>query len=163
MELRDGLWQVGPAGQVDFTVGDDGLVLHAVEAAEGWRPLIEHDRPDRIEVEFARGAEEWELEAEYDDGVLTLTLEQEVRPARAGRFEVGDAGTVVIARSGDRLDLVDARAHPGWVMEIDEQGPDEVEVEFSQGAVEWDFEAEVKRGELEVEIEGEVRGRFPSG
>ncbi len=53
-------------------------------------------------------------------------------------------GTVVVEASGGAVSLVSAVPTPGYTVEVDEQGPDEVRVEFesddakSEVRVRWD-------------------------
>ncbi len=161
MELRDGRWPLGEAGAVDFAVREHGLELVAVEPNPGWRQKVKRRDPHRLKVELDDGTEEWELDARYQNGVLTVEVEHEIEPATAGRYQVGDAGEVEIAFTDGRIELLDSAANEGWLLRVDKQKPKDVEVEFHQGAVKWEFEAEVDGRELEVEIEGRVRGPFP--
>ncbi len=157
-EARDGIWTIADAGEVSFRIRRGAIELLDASHREGWFHTLRRTEPDRLEVEFLKGGEEYEFEARYDNGVLTIAIEHELQPAEPGRYQVGPAGEVEIGLEEGALTLVDAQANPGWRMEIDEEGGEEVEVEFSRGAIEWDFEAEVDGGVLEVEIEAEVSG-----
>lgn len=71
----------------------------------------------------------------------------------AGRsYVVGAAGTVWLALVAEQLVVGDIVAAEGWTFEVDE-GPDKVEVRFRRGDDELRLEAEVRDGQLQVEIE----------
>lgn len=65
------------------------------------------------------------------------------------RFE---AGEVDMSREGDRLVLGDVRPAEGWTHSVDEQGDDEIEIDFRRDGREIDFEAEIDDGRLDIEI-----------
>lgn len=67
-------------------------------------------------------------------------------------YEISGVGTVTIAISSGDLVLVDVNA-PGWSIEVDKAESDKIEVEFTKGKAEAEFEAEIKHGQLDIEIE----------
>jgi HSP20 family molecular chaperone IbpA len=98
------------------------------------------------------------------------------------KFTVRDAGDVEIEREGDRLTLVEARPNEGWDIEdeyvvydevevaedgdsdeddVDESDEAGIEVTFTQGDREIEFEAEIIDGRLSIEIEETLRGVEP--
>lgn len=162
VEVRDGTWEVGEAGCVTFIADEDAIRLVSVHPREGWSPEVVREQPDRLSVEFSRGRDERELEVRYRHGVLRVEIESEDEAAQPGRFTVGNAGEVEIAVDDGRLRLVEVGTNPGWSMEVDEESGREVKVDFRQGELEWEFEAELsRRGRLDVEIEMEVEGPYP--
>jgi hypothetical protein len=68
-------------------------------------------------------------------------------------YQVGDAGEVELRVDNGRLVLVEARPNEGWRVEDIEEEADEVDLDFVRGNVEWEFEAELEDGELQVETE----------
>jgi hypothetical protein len=66
---------------------------------------------------------------------------------------VGSAGTVTVQIAASQLILIDVSAAPGWGSEVDRADGERVEVEFSNGGTEAEFEARVHNGELRVRIE----------
>jgi hypothetical protein len=60
---------------------------------------------------------------------------------------------VTVQITDGRLVLVDVTAAPGWGSEVDRADGERVEVEFSNGGAEPEFEARVHNGELQVRIE----------
>jgi uncharacterized membrane protein YkoI len=75
-----------------------------------------------------------------------------------GTWPVGDAGTVTFALDGGALVLEDVSAADGWTAEVDEEDPDEIEVDFRRGDVEWEIEIEITDDgdTLEIEIDQDV-------
>lgn len=80
---------------------------------------------------------------------------------RVGTWVVGDAGEIDVDLTADGLVLLDVRAAPGWQVSVDEQAPDELEVDFEQGDVEWEIEIEWENGILEIEIDQDVEPAEP--
>jgi hypothetical protein len=66
---------------------------------------------------------------------------------------VGSAGTVTVQSTDGQLILIAATAAPGWETEVDRDDGERVEVEFTDGESEAEFEARVHNGELRVRIE----------
>lgn len=62
-------------------------------------------------------------------------------------------GEVELRVEDGRLVLVDIRPNQGWRIEDREEEADEAEVDFVRGNVEWEFEAELENGEIQVETE----------
>lgn len=73
-----------------------------------------------------------------------------------GIWEVGEAGTVEFALGPDGLELIDVVANDGWSVSIDENSPDEIEVDFEQGPREYEIEIEYENGILEIEIDLDI-------
>jgi hypothetical protein len=75
-----------------------------------------------------------------------------VDPAPDGRYQVFDAGSAVVTFADGRLTLESVTPAEGWTHRVDDQEPDEVEIEFQRAAEELDLELEVDDGRLEVTI-----------
>lgn len=75
-----------------------------------------------------------------------------------GTWPVGDAGTVTFSIVDGALVLDDVTANDGWMMAIDEQDPDEIEVDFTRDNVEWEIEIELEDDGriLEIEIDQDL-------
>lgn len=65
---------------------------------------------------------------------------------RDGTYAVGDGGEVEFERTDQGLRLVEARPNPGWTTEINDRGPEDIDVEFRRDNVEWQFDAEIDDG-----------------
>jgi hypothetical protein len=77
----------------------------------------------------------------------------DVPEAADGRYAVYDAGTAVVTREGDRLVLGDVRAAAGWTARVDDEEPDEVEIDFRRdGQDVLDLEVELDGARVRVEI-----------
>ncbi len=161
-ELTDGTWGVGTAGEVEFAAHEDGIDLLAVRPEEGWRYSAKQKRPNRLDVTFKRGNEAYELELRARNGVLWAELEHEIEHAEPGRWPVAQAGVVELAVEDDRLRLVGVEPAQGWTHRVAKQARDDVEVVFSAGGEDWELEAELDDGALEVEttyrVVGPLRG-----
>ncbi|MGV0838310.1 hypothetical protein [Mycolicibacterium thermoresistibile] len=75
-----------------------------------------------------------------------------IDPAPDGRYQVFDAGTAVVTFADGRLTLESVTPAEGWTHQVDDQEPDEVEIEFRRDAEQLDLELEVDDGRLEVKI-----------
>ncbi|CAN0597696.1 unnamed protein product, partial [Laminaria digitata] len=69
-------------------------------------------------------------------------------------YRAGEAG-VVRVQVGQTLRLILFKAARGWDAKVTEEEPDEIEVSFYRGAEEIEFEVEIERGELRVEVDRE--------
>lgn len=67
-------------------------------------------------------------------------------------YRIPGVGTVTIAVTSGRLSLVDVSA-PGWSVETEKLEIGRIELEFSSGESEAEFEARIEGGRIEVEIE----------
>lgn len=164
-ELRDGIWAVGPAGEVEFAVaGPNRLELVEVRPTQGWEITDRSVEPDEIEIDFARGPVEIEIEIEIEGGVLEVEIDQDIDPAEPGRFDVGEAGTVNVSVEDGRIELGAVDLADGWTEVSRESDGEEIELDFRRdgdGFVEtWEFDAELDGGRLEVEIDYEIEGSF---
>lgn len=80
-----------------------------------------------------------------------------VPPARPEirTYRAGEAG-VVRVEVGQTLRLISFAPARGWEAKVTEEEPDEIEVSFYRGAdEEIEFEVEIERGELRVEVDRE--------
>jgi hypothetical protein len=82
--------------------------------------------------------------------------------ARAGAWEVGDAGRVEFRIEGGGLRLAATAPAAGWTAETIDDGPDAVEVGFARGEDRWTFRAALTGGELAITMHGRRRGA-PAG
>lgn len=155
-EVRDGVWAIGDAGEVEFQQENGGLTLLETRPESDWQVRTEEES-DEIDAYFTQGNQEWHFEAEVDDGRLEIDLELDIDDAQPGLYEVGDAGSVEFDYYGSTLSLVDVQTNEGWQSSIEEEDSDEIEVDFARDNVEWDFEVEIDDGRLELEIDQEVR------
>ena len=75
-----------------------------------------------------------------------------------GTWPVGDAGTVTVSIADGSLVLDEVVTAAGWTSDIDEQDPDEIEVHFRQGDVEWEIAIELEEDGsiLEIEIDQDI-------
>ena len=67
-------------------------------------------------------------------------------------FAAGAAGTVTIGRSGSALSVVAVGTNPGWTAHVEQETGPEVEVEFDNGTVRIDLEAELEDGAVRVRV-----------
>jgi len=67
-----------------------------------------------------------------------------------------EGGTVRIRITGESVTLVAASPKPGWKLDVDENGPDRIEIHFEQNDddedSEFEFQAEFDDGELKITI-----------
>ena len=159
--LSDGVWQVGEAGTVEFTLDDGGLTLVEAKANEGWRMSIDEESSDEIEVDFERDNLDYQIEIEHRDGVLEIEIDLDIDPADPDSFAVGPGGDVTISVTGDNVVLDDLTVSDEWTVVEQDTDDGEVEVTLRRDDVKWEFKAEIDDGRLDVEIDFEIEGRLP--
>ncbi len=83
-----GHYDVGEAGSVEIAVEDGKLKLVEISTNPGWSMEVDEQEDTEIEVEFRRGALEWQFEAELNErGDLEIEIEMEIEgpyPAVSG-------------------------------------------------------------------------------
>ena len=162
-ELRDGVWQVGDAGEVEFALSGGALSLTEVRPAQGWQHQVSDADADEIEVRFTQGDTQWKFEVELDDGALEITKKLQIRQAGGGAYQVGSAGEVSVEGDGSAVSLGEVRPSQGWSVTEQDVDSDEVEIEFRDGSGgKAQFQAESNNGGLEVEISQKREGPIPA-
>ena len=156
--MRDGVWQVGDAGEIEFRFENGTLSLIGTRANSGWEVEIDEQEADEIEVDFGRENVEWDFDVEAEGNVLRVEMTQQIDDAEAGIYGVGDAGEVEFGLENGRLILVENRPNEGWDARVGEESDDEIEIDFVRGNVEWQFEAELDDDEVQVEIDQRISG-----
>lgn len=162
-EIRDGEWQIGDAGTVEFTYADGRLSLGAITGADGWQHRVGDEQDDELTVHFANGAARWKFEVELDSEGMEISKEFTLTDADAGIFEVGDAGEVSFSGAADAVTMGEVTPREGWTVTSRDESSSSVEIEFrddSGGKAE--FEVESDHGALEVEISQKRRGGTPA-
>jgi hypothetical protein len=77
-------------------------------------------------------------------------------------WQVGDAGTVEFAVTPEgALDLIEVVPAEGWTVTDEDVAPDEIEVDFQRGTVEYEIEIEIEGGILEIEIDQDIDDAEP--
>ncbi|HEX2405475.1 MAG TPA: hypothetical protein VHM29_12315 [Acidimicrobiia bacterium] len=66
---------------------------------------------------------------------------------------VGNAGTVVVGRRGDTLQIISATPNAGWASEVEVASGREVEGDFRNGALRAKYNFELEDGTVRVRIE----------
>ena len=162
--LRDGVWAVGPAGEVEFRVtGSDTLELVDVRVNDGWEITGQESDSDSIDVDYRQGPVDYQIEVEIDDGVLEIEIDQDIDPAEGGTFFIGEAGTADVTVDNGRLVLGAVTLKDGWT-EVERDVDDEVELDLRRegnGFFElWELQADLDDGGLDVEVDYEIEGPF---
>ncbi|MBO1752581.1 hypothetical protein J4G33_12280 [Actinotalea sp. BY-33] len=162
LEVRDGTWTVGEAGEVEFRVADGALELVDVRPADGWTVTDEEVSTDEIEIDLEQGEVEYHVEIQLEGGTLTIEIDQDIDPAEPGRYEVGVAGEVEWAVSADGgLELVEVVAHEGWTVVEQEADRDDIDVELRNGPATWQYDVDLDSdGSTEVGVDYEIQGPF---
>jgi len=161
LELRDGTWEVGEAGTVEFSASADTLELIDVNPASGWSETEREVERDEIEVQFERDNLDWTIEVQLSDGVLEIEIDQDIDDGEPGTYTVGEAGTVEFALQGGALALVEVLPNEGWTSEVDEASDDDIEVDFRRENVTYDFDVELDDGTIDIDLDFEIEGPWP--
>ena len=162
---RDGVWEVGVAGEVEFSVtGPGSLSLAGVRPSTGWALTGQEVSSDGFDVDLRRGPVSFEVQVELEAGVLEISVDQDIGPAQPGTFFVGEAATVTVAVQGGALVLGAVLIDDGWVLIDRDVDGDEIELDLQRAgadAVElWEFTADLDDGVLEVSIDYEISGPY---
>lgn len=162
-ELRDGTWQVGDAGEVEFALANGALSLTEVRPADGWQQRVSDEKADEIEVHLTRDTTDWKFEVELDADNLEISKELEIKQAEGGTYRVGSAGEVSYDTDGTTVTLNDVRPSQGWTVTKRDESSDDIEIDFRNddtgGSAE--FEAEADDGAVELEISQKLTGPIP--
>lgn len=162
-ELRDGVWQLGDAGEIEFALKEGALALIEVRPADGWQQRVSDDDADEIEVHFTRGSTDWKLEVEIDDSTMEISKELRIKLADGGTYQAGSAGEVSFTSNGTTVTLGEVSPSPGWTVAEQDVSSDDIEIEFrndSGGKAE--LEVEARGGSVEVEISQKLSGPIPA-
>lgn len=158
--IRDGVWQVGEAGEVEFAAKDGTLSLTEVRPADGWQQRVADEKADEIEVHFTKGDQEWKFEVESDSNGLQISKELTIRGGDGGDFEVGSAATLTLAVDGQKVSVGDVAPASDWQTVKQDESSDSVELGFrneSTGGTA-EFEAEADGSGVKIEITQKLRG-----
>lgn len=162
-ELRDGIWRIADAGEVEFTLVDGALSLIEVRPAQGWQHRVSDDDDDEIEVRFTNGPVDWKLEVEIDDSTMEISKELKIRQADGGAYAVGSAAEVSFESDGSAVSLGEVSPSQGWEITEQEADSTDIEIEFrSDRGGKAEFEVESRDGLVEVEISQKLVGPIPS-
>ncbi len=159
-EVRDGTWQVGDAGEVEFAAEGGSLSLAEVRPSDGWQQRVTDEKPDEIEVHFAQGDQEWKFEVESERGTLQISKELTIRNGASGDFTIGSAATLTLVVDGSTISVSDITPASGWSTMKQDESPDDVELDFrndSTGGTA-EFEAEAGSTGVKIEISQKLRG-----
>jgi hypothetical protein len=89
-------------------------------------------------------------------GATTAQTATGAMKVRDGTFWVDQAGTVEFQVNNNALDLRDVSPKSGWRQRIAAQSPDDIEVHFLKGNVDWKFEVEIDSNSMEVSKEQDI-------
>lgn len=160
-EVRDGTWRVDDAGTVRFQFTDGGVSLEGVNPNSGWEQRIASQSSDELEVRFTRDDTDWKFEVEVDGGQAEISTERDVQSADGGSYRVGDAARVWFDSEDDTLSLNSLELRDGWRVIEQDESSDEIELDFANGNVTAEFEAEQSDGQTELETSQKVSGPVP--
>ena len=160
-QARAGSWPVADAGTVVFETSGGALRLVSADPKPGWNRRLADNSATHIEAHFTKGNTDWKFEAEVDDGRLEISRERDTRPAPAGSYRVLDAATVSFTASGNSLRVGTITPSAGWRETIRDVSSDDIEIDFTKGAATAEFEAEIDRGQIKLELSQKVTGPAP--
>ena len=160
-QARAGTWPVADAGTVKFETQGGSLSLGSAEAKSGWKRRVSVDSAREIEVHFTKGDTDWKFEAEIDDDGLEISRERDTQPIDDGSYEVLEAATVAFTSSGRSLKLGKVTPADGWKETTRDISADDIEIDFTNGSATAEFEVEINRGQVKLELSQKVTGPAP--
>lgn len=163
-ELRDGVWEIGAAGEVEFRVAGDDLELVEARANDGWTITEQQDGSNKIEVDYRSGPVSYDFEVELRRGVMKLQIDQKIEPAEPGTFAIGEAGTAPVSIADGQLVLGDLSLEDGWTEAARDVNKNDFQVDLRRDGADlvelWKLKGDLKRNKLEIEVDYEIEGRF---
>jgi hypothetical protein len=163
-EIRDGVWDVGDAGQVQFSVSQGQLQLMSSTPASGWQkaqPPVQ--QPNAIEVDFGQGlGTTWTFRAQLSGSQLQITKQQTIVKAADGSYPVGAAGSVSFIGSGSQLKLTNVSPEGGWSVAQQQSSPTSILVSLKQGAGTAQFSATTSGTDVTVTTSQQLSGPVPA-
>ncbi|HET8594947.1 MAG TPA: hypothetical protein VFM07_06845, partial [Intrasporangium sp.] len=163
-EIRDGVWDVGDAGQVQFSVRQGQLRLMSSTPASGWQkaqPPVQ--QPNAIEVDFTQGTDTtWTFRAQLSGSQLQITKQLTILKAADGSYPVGGAGSVSFIGSGSQLKLTNVSPEAGWSVAQQQSSPTSIVVSFKQGAGTAQFTATTSGTDVTVTTSQQLSGPVPA-
>lgn len=160
-QARAGSWPVADAGTVDFQIEGGALKLVSADAKPGWNQRVAVQSAKEIEVHFTQGDTDWKFEAEIDSDGLEISRERDTRPAEDGSYEVLEAATVAFTSSGNSVKLGKVTPAEGWKESTRDVSVDDIEIDFTKGSATAEFEVEIDRGQVKLELNQKVVGAVP--
>lgn len=130
------------------------LLLPACGSGDDTQSTVTVTEPAATTAETSAPPPDTAAPAQADGPPARPARDQCVRidPAPDGRYQVFDAGSAVVTFADNRLTLETVTPAEGWTHQVDDEEPDEVEIEFRRGDEQLDLELEVDDGRLEVKI-----------
>jgi hypothetical protein len=163
-EIRDGVWDVGDAGQVQFYVRQGQLQLMSSTPASGWQkaqPPVQ--QPNAIEVDFSQGTgTTWTFRAQLSGSQLQITKQETIAKAADGSYPVGSAGSVSFIGSGSQLKLTNVSPEGGWSVAQQQSSPTSILVSLKQGAGTAQFNATTSGTDVTVTTSQQLSGPVPA-
>lgn len=163
-ELRDGVWEIGAAGEVEFRVAGDDLELVEARVNDGWTITEQKDGSNQIEVDYRSGPVSYDFEVELRRGVMKLQIDQKIEPAEPGSFAIGEAGTAPVSVADGRLVLGDVSLAEGWAEAARDGDKDDFQLDLRRDGADlvelWKLKGDLKRDKLEIEVDYEIEGRL---
>lgn len=163
-EIRDGVWDVGDAGQVQFLVSQDQLQLMSTTPASGWQkaqPPVQ--QPNEIEVALSQGlGTTWTFRVQLSGSQMQITKQETIAKAADGSYPVGAAGSVDFISSGSQLKLTNVAPEGGWSVTQQQSSPTSINVSFKQGAGAAQFTALMSGTDVSITTSQQLSGAVPA-
>lgn len=160
-QARAGTWSVADAGSVEFQTEGGALKLVSADAKSGWKQRVAAQTAKEIEVHFTKGDTDWKFEAEADSDGLEISRERGTQPAKDGSYQVLEAATVAFSSNGNSLKLDKVTPSEGWQESTRDVSTDDIEIDFTKGSATAEFEVEIDRGQIKLELNQKVTGPTP--
>lgn len=163
-EIRDGVWDVGDAGQVNFVVTQGQLMLQSSTPASGWqKPQPPVEQPNQIAVDFSEPlGTTWSFRVQLSGSTMQITKQETIAKAADGSYPVGAAGSVAFISSGSQLKLMNVAPEGGWSVTQQQSSPTSISVSFKQGAGTAQFTAAMSGNDVTVTTSQQLSGPVPA-
>lgn len=162
-EIRDGVWDVGDAGQVEFRVSGGRLELTAAHPASGWQQEAPVKQADQIEVRFTQPAGRiWTFRVQVTGSTMQITKGQTIPKAAPGSYPVGAAGVVGLVSSGSELKLGTVTPEAGWSVAKQQSSPTSISVSLKRDGGTAQFTASRSGTDVTVTTSQQLSGPVPA-
>lgn len=161
-EIRDGTWDVGDSGQVQFKFSNGQLELLSADPAGGWQQEPPVTSANAIEVRFTQAlGTTWTFRVQVSGPTMQITKAQTIAKAGDGSYAVGGAGSVSFLTSNSQLKLTNVAPENGWTVTNQQASATSIAVSLKHAQGTADFTATKSGADVKVATSQQLSGPVP--